>query len=333
MTKINAKTRARVTELLSSGKSFMLYRMPDHAPKLVEKAGGKAEVYISPWLSRFKDNLHIGEIPDAEPSYDIPESTPKEIYLERVGELVERLRQRGMSKTVISRVISGKSPELDWISAAEHLWSDFPSTFGYLFYTPMTGGWLGASPEKLLVTYPPNHFATQALAGTLRVGMSWNRKNYEEQQMVADFIEESLKQMHVKFSETGPKTQSYGNIKHLSTLFVGELDDPFTQAVVLHDWLSPTPALSGLPREEALDDIDEMEAHRRGCYGGYITVKTDDGLASFVTIRCAQFNPSDNSWAIYAGGGITPKSEPETEWEETESKASGLLKILAGQQN
>lgn len=326
--KINAKMRDKASRLLASGKSFAIYRQPDHTPKLVEKSGGKIDVFISPWLTCFKDNLHIGEIPDAAPSFELPDSTPKETYIDNLTELVARLRRRGVAKTVISRVITGQTPGMDWIQAAEDLWNAFPASFGYLFYTPVTGGWLGATPEKLLVTIAPNHFTTHALAGTLPIGTEWNRKNYEEQQMVADFIEDSLEEMNVPFKEIGPKDVVYGKIKHLVTAFSGELDNPAEQTIGLHDWLSPTPALSGLPREEALDDIEEIEAHRRGCYGGYISLRGETGISSYVTIRCAQFDPRDGRWAIYAGGGITPKSLPELEWEETEAKASTLLGIL-----
>ena len=326
--KINAKLRKKAAELLAGGKSFAIYRLPDKTPKLVEKACDKVDVYISPWLTCFGDNLHIGEIAESEPSFTLPDATDKETYINRVGELVKVLRKRGMSKTVISRVITVETPGFDWIQAAEDLWNAFPATFGYLFYTPSTGAWLGASPEKLIVTFKPNHFTTHALAGTMPADVDWNRKNYEEQQMVVDFIEDSLEQMHVTYKEIGPKSLVYGSIKHLSTVFSGELDNPEEQTVGLHDWLSPTPALSGLPREEAIDDIDEIEEHDRGCYGGYITLKSDEGVTSYVTIRCVQFDPRDGRWAIYVGGGITPKSEPEAEWEETEAKASTLLGIL-----
>jgi len=326
--KINARLRDKAAKLLAEGKSFAIYRLPDKAPKLVDMAGGKADVYISPWLTSFDHNLHIGEITETEPDFNLPEATPKDRYIERLHHLVKILQGRGMAKTVISRVITGQSQNLDWIKAAEELWNTFPGTFGYLFYTPSTGAWLGASPEKLLVTFAPNHFITHALAGTLPVGVDWNRKNYEEQQMVVDFIEDSLSQMGLKYEEIGPKDLVYGKIKHLLTAFSGEFDNPLDQIVSLHDRLSPTPALSGLPREEALDDIDDIEDHNRGCYGGYITISTDDGVMSYVTIRCAQFDPRDGRWAIYVGGGITPKSDPETEWRETEYKAEKLMEIL-----
>lgn len=158
----------------------------------------------------------------------------------------------------------------------------------------------------------------------------WNRKNYEEQQMVVDFIEESLSKLHLKYKEIGPKSLVYGSIKHLSTVFSGELDSPEAQTIGLHDWLSPTPALSGLPREAAIADIEAIEDHKRNCYGGYVALKSDGGISSYVTIRCVQFDPRDGRWAVYVGGGITPKSEPEAEWDETEAKASKLIEILTG---
>lgn len=330
---INDKIRMKVDEALSSGKSFMLYRIPTYSPKFVAAGNKKADCFITPWREKFDNSILINEKEwdvDRTP-YPIPESTSKQQYQRRLEGLIETLNTRGMAKTVISRIISGEN-NCNWIDVAEDLWNAFPDSFGYLFYTPTTGAWLGATPEKLLIAYPPNHFSTQALAGTLPADADWNVKNYEEQQIVVDYIEQILNDTKTPFKAIGPKEVVYGKIKHLSTSFAGLLnqEDSFGHAKLLLDRLAPTPALAGYPKGDAFDDIDEIEDHERCCYGGYITVmnKETGNINSYVTIRCVQFDPRTGKWAVYAGGGITPKSDPAVEWEETEAKASKLIEII-----
>lgn len=324
--KINDKIKTKAAYLLSAGHSFAIYRLPDHAPKLVT-ASGKHDFYITPWRCRFADSICIDDSASGTPA-PLPDATPRDLYLERVAALIEKLKGRGMAKTVISRVIAGRTPGLDVIDAAERLWNAFPATFGFLYYTPATGCWLGASPEKLLVTFEPDHFTTHALAGTVGVEDEWDVKNYQEHQMVADYIADKLRDMNVKFSDGGMKSLRFGNIKHLSTHFNGRFTNPSVQAVELLDRLSPTPALAGWPCKEAIDDINDIEDHNRGCYGGYLTVNTGRASYSYVNLRCAAIDPVTGRWAVFAGGGITPKSDPATEWRETEAKAAVILEIL-----
>ncbi|MDE7467125.1 MAG: chorismate-binding protein [Muribaculaceae bacterium] len=323
---INDKIREKVRAMLSRGDEFVLYRLPGRTVKLVTAIKPKVDVRIVPWNTRLAEAIKPGAT--AAPTFLIPQSTPRRYYIDRVNAVIERLRERGMAKTVISRIIAGHTPEADWLDIADRLWQAYPDTFGYLFYTASTGGWVGATPEKLLFTFSPCSFTTCALAGTLPVDVPWNRKNYDEQQMVADFIKDTLTRMGLDFKESGPRTITYGAIKHLMTNFTGEMSQPSAQTPALLDSLAPTPALSGAPRAEALADIADVEQHQRGCYGGYVYLSDDMRIYTYVTIRCAQFDPRDGSWAIYAGGGITPASVAEDEWNETEAKAATLLSLI-----
>ena len=332
---INSKIREAASHKLADGESFMLFRLPGRAPKLYEPEKGKYRIWVSPWNTLFSESIDFADIKKTAPGFKLPDTTPKDVYIRGLKRLIPILKESGKAKTVISRVIAGCSPQIDWIDAAERLWTDFPDTFGYLFYTPTTGAWLGATPERLVTAHHPLNFNTMALAGTLPVDKTWNVKNYEEHMMVVDFIEGVLREMDLPAVENGPRTLRYGDIKHLSTQFSGLLDEQ-KSAFRLIETLSPTPALCGFPREDALKEIKAIEHHSRQCYGGYMVVAEGNGsegmlyndLYSFVTIRCVQFDPRDGRWAIYSGGGITPKSDPEEEWNETEAKASRLLTIL-----
>ncbi len=329
---INNRMRALADACLNAGKSFIVYRVPGCPVAFSNEADSDTMVYIVPWCKKIGEASIVGSASDVTTGFSLPESTLKANYLTTVESLISRLKERGESKTVISRIIRGESPGIDWLDAAEKLWQEFPLSFGYLFYTPEHGGWLGASPEQLLVSTGSNSFATHALAGTLPIHANWDDKNFEEQRIVSDFIQSVLKQHDMSYDASGPENLVYGKIKHLSTRFKAQFKhDCSVESIcsLLND-LAPTPALAGLPRDVAVADITELESHQRSCYGGYIAV-TQSGMShllSYVIIRCVQFDPLTGNWAIYAGGGITPKSDPQTEWNETEAKASKIQDIL-----
>ena len=240
-------------------------------------------------------------------------------------------------KTVYSRVIAGCNPRLDIVDAAQRLFAAFPDAFCFLYYTPQTGCWLGASPETLLsVDYLQNSFSTMALAGTRKADASdapWDEKNLRENRFVVDFFREKLaaaKSTDVAITE--PFTVRYGAIEHLCCRVAGRLgtDDAAGVSAALLDAINPTPALCGTPTADAIADIERHELHGRGCYGGYLALRDGHRLDAFVNLRCAQIALDDTGrFELYAGGGITGQSDPESEYTETADKASALLGILS----
>ena len=93
------------------------------------------------------------------------------------------------------------------------------------------------------------------------------------------------------------------------------------------DGVHPTPAVCGLPKNEAKVFILENEGYDREFYTGFfgeLNLKGSSNL--FVNLRCMQV--LKNQLALYIGGGITIDSIPEKEWEETIAKSEVMLKVL-----
>lgn len=295
-----------ITRLLQSGSPFFVYCLP----------GGQlcqadvADVHLTPW-------------PGCEDPMAIPEeSTAEEQYRESLGLLIGRLRQRG-GKTVISRVICGRH-EADMARVALDFFAAYPTSYRTLFYTPQTGAWLGASPE-LLYRVDANRLYTMALAGTRPYsddGLPWDAKNLEEHRLVADFVEDALVAAQAEYHRSPLATLRYGSIEHLLTEFTA--DAATVDIDSLRDSLHPTPAVGGYPREAALADIAELERHRRNLYAGLIEFTDHESGTRYciVNLRCMQFDAT--RYCIYAGGGITPDSDPAAEWAETDSKSAWL---------
>jgi menaquinone-specific isochorismate synthase len=93
--------------------------------------------------------------------------------------------------------------------------------------------------------------------------------------------------------------------------------------------LSPTPALGGFPRDEALQLIAAAEGFPRGRYGGAVGWVDANGDGTWaVAIRCAEFSDDRRTARLVAGGGIVADSEPLAELAETQAKLQAMLSAI-----
>jgi isochorismate synthase len=98
-------------------------------------------------------------------------------------------------------------------------------------------------------------------------------------------------------------------------------------ASVMLKLLHPTSAVCGMPKDAALQFINETEAHERSYFSGFLGPIHKAGKTNlFVNLRCCQF--FEGAVAFYAGAGITEDSNPEKEWEETEMKCDVLASVI-----
>lgn len=281
-------------------------------------------------LSSFnKKDKFVFEEGDKKAEFYFSEKSPfciqKEDYLSTTKEFLNDLTENSISKAIYSRI--KKIHVLDSPKKLfELLCKSYPNAFIYLISSSKFGTWIGATPEKLLEV-KENSAETIALAGTLRMDGNdlWSEKEVEEQQMVTDFISQSLNQEYISQVQQSKKQELVaGPVKHLATNFKFRLK--YNTAMSLVDVLHPTPAVSGFPRKEALNLISKHEKHERSLYAGIIGVTSNNGTNLFVNLRCAQI--IDKSAYLYVGGGFTKDSSCEKEWLETESKAETLQKVF-----
>lgn len=272
------------------------------------------------------------------PYFPFPvESTSENAHIKYVSSIIGRLRKRkaeGLAcKTVaakVKRVESTNSPEAIYMRLCEA----YPSVFTFYVNDPRSGIWLGASPE-LLLRIRGRRITTMALAGTRPADSEgeWDSKNREEQAIVARFIADNLEKECTRVDIGKVYTRKAGPVEHLCCDIYAELPgnpDVDSKLEILDEILSslsPTPALCGFPSKEAFADIKELEGFERGYYGGYLGVIAENGDCDiFANLRSMRLE--EGYAALFAGGGIMPESDPAAEWEETERKASTLLRYL-----
>ena len=186
-----------------------------------------------------------------------------------------------------------------------------------LVNTHVTGVWMCATPE-LLLRGTNGRYATMALAGT-RPSLAdapWDAKNLDEHEWVCHHFDDKLRQF-ADVERHARTTFDLGTLQHLRTDY--SFSAPATYAPKqIAAMLHPTPAVCGWPTEKAMEIIDKQEVTSRLYYSGVIGQLDEGACNLYVNLRCAHVH--DGEITTFAGGGIMPDSEVETEWHETEMK-------------
>lgn len=270
-------------------------------------------------------------------AFTVAPLTPIDRYLAAVAEARDAVRNGLLTKAVIAREVAVSSDEpIDVHAVLLRLKASFGSSYRYSI-----DGFIGASPE-LLVAVQGNTVRSHPLAGTApRTGnpdtdqraaaeLLASEKNQIEHRVVIDMIHDTLLPWCSYLDwEPEPSIISVANVQHLSTAMEGQLSTPRPTVLELVTALSPTPALGGFPRAEALELIARAEGFQRGRYGGAVGWVDASGEGTWaVAIRCAELSADRRTARLVAGGGIVADSEPLSELAETQAKLQAMLSAI-----
>lgn len=196
----------------------------------------------------------------------------------------------------------------------------------------------GSTPERLYHR-EGRRLQTEATAGTRAratgrdedsaqiAELKASAKDSLEHRLVIDGILESLESLGVSHKQD-PEISilTLPRLHHLTCRILGKLPDEVTDDTLLRA-LHPTPAVGGLPRFEAMQMIRRLEPFDREWYAGPIGWLGKDAAEFAVAIRSALATESELH--LYAGAGIVPGSDAESEWQEIESKLARYISLLA----
>lgn len=235
-----------------------------------------------------------------------------------------KIKQGDIEKIVLSRCVSGQKHLLGiegttFVSAEE----EFPHCMVSLIYSPLCGRWLGATPE-LLLRKNGDEWSTMALAGTKSPQeQSWSEKNKKEQQVVQDYIAQSLQSINASYKASSPYTSAAGHIEHIRTDFQFTISAKYNTMDLIR-MLHPTPAVCGMPKSLAYDFINKHERQNRLYFSGVLgPVNIDEGTHLFVNLRCCHIRR--NETLFFAGGGLNALSQMQDEAEELDRKLNTIM--------
>lgn len=218
-----------------------------------------------------------------------------------------------------------------------------PSPYMYLLNSSDSRGKyavVGASPESL-VTVNSKRVTTHPIAGSRPRGRDWEADHELEQNLLADRKETAEHLMLVDLARNDllkvcnpssvtvsefMQVHRFSHIMHLVSTVEGDLQDGLT-AVDVFRATFPAGTLSGAPKPRALEIITQLEPTARGIYGGvagYFDFSGNSDLA--IAIRTAVIR--EKIATVQAGAGIVLDSDPESEFEETWSKARAALRAI-----
>jgi len=255
-----------------------------------------------------------------------------------VDEAKDILKNNQSEKLVLSRQkIFSASNHPDWDFIFKKLEKKFPEC--YLFLNKSKNSYFfGVSPEKF-ISVNNGKIEVEAVAGSAprsrqqpedmnyENGLLVSKKNLKEHKYVSEFIINVLKEYSTNIiSSDKPEIKKLDNIQHLITKVSAELKVK-DKLIELIEALYPTPAVCGVPKNDAIEYIRQLEDYDRGLYSGLIGWLDFNGNCDFsVTIRSALAKGKEIT--AYAGAGIVEDSNPDEEFIETQLKLKPILMLF-----
>ena len=120
--------------------------------------------------------------------------------------------------------------------------------------------------------------------------------------------------------------EEYRSVMHLVSSIEGILNSTCGLVDVLRA-VFPGGSVTGAPKVRAMEIISELEPTARGAYCGALGYLGFDGSAD-LNILIRTITAAQGWWQIPVGGGIVSHSVPKQEYEETWTKAAGMLRAM-----
>jgi para-aminobenzoate synthetase component 1 len=200
---------------------------------------------------------------------------------------------------------------------------------------------VSASPEPFLALDAAGRVRTDPIKGTRRRGgtraedralaaeLLASGKDRAENTMIVDVLRNDLGRVCRPGSVRVPRLRRLErtpSVQHLVSTVTGRLArgrDAFDLVAATF----PGGSITGAPKIRAMELIESLEPVRRGPYcGAALWLDAGGAMGSSILIRT--FVADGRRLTLHVGGGITWRSDPAAEWEETRTKARGPLRAI-----
>ena len=210
--------------------------------------------------------------------------------------------------------------------------------------SPLTGASraiASASPEPFISVSPDGVVATNPIKGTrprgrdreddrrLACELLASEKDRAENVMIVDVLRNDLGRVCRPGSVRVPRLcrlERTAAVQHLVSTVTGRLA-PGRDAFHLLAASFPGGSITGAPKIRAMELLEALEPVRRGPYTGIAGwIGADGAMATSILIRT--FVADGERLTLHVGGGITWRSQPRAEWDETVAKSRGPLSAI-----
>ena len=256
-------------------------------------------------------------------------------YAEYVA-AVERVRQEIAAGEVyqvnVCRVLSAAvAPGTDVVGLAGVLARGNPAPFAGVVRIP--------SSDLRVVTASPELFLRRAgdvvtsgpIKGTARTAAGLLPKDQAENVMIVDLVRNDLGKVAEVGSVEVPAlcvVEEHPGLVHLVSTVQARLRPGLGWADLLAATFPPG-SVTGAPKSSALRLIGELEPTARGPYCGAVGWVDADRRLGCLAVGIRTFWLRSGTLCFGTGAGITWRSEPQQEWDETELKAARLVSLAS----
>lgn len=279
---------------------------------------------------------------EAPPSIAFEPQITKETFCEMVKSAQEYIAAGHIYQVNLSQKFRApRPPEFSAFKFHERLREQSPAPFA-AFISLDGKEVISSSPEQFL-TISERHIRTRPIKGTRprfrdraqdeksAYDLITSPKEISELVMITDLERNDLGQIcefgSVEATEL-LKLERFAQVFHLVSTVEGTLRPGIDHIEALHACY-PGGSITGAPKKRAREIIEELEPVPRGLYTGAIGCLGFNGESRFnIAIRTAIAEPDEIHFHV--GAGIVADSDPESEWEETLHKASGILQACQG---
>jgi para-aminobenzoate synthetase component 1 len=156
-----------------------------------------------------------------------------------------------------------------------------------------------------------------------------SRKDRAENVMIVDLLRNDLSRVSKPGSVKVPVLcglETYANVHHLVSVITSELRKGTDMGELIAATF-PGGSITGAPKIRAMEIIAEIERAPRGVYCGAIGYFSFNGRSDLnIAIRTAQF--CGGVARVQGGGGITARSNPAAEYEESLTKIKRIMEAF-----
>lgn len=285
--------------------------------------------------------------------HDVPSSLPapqfaardnRDSYLAKVRSAQEEISNGNSYEVCLTTSLTGHLPEPpgpeDVLALYRRLRRRSPAPFASLL---RFGGYslAGTSPERFLSFDAAGRMRAEPIKGTrprgataaedreLEADLASSVKDRAENIMIVDLLRNDLSRFAVPGSVTVPRlcaVETYATVHQLVSTVDAVLLPGASRAEALAVSFPPG-SMTGAPKISTMAILDRLEGAPRGAYSGVVGWFSLTGAADLsVVIRTLEIR--NGSLSLGVGGAVTADSDPESEWEEVQAKAFGVLSAL-----
>jgi para-aminobenzoate synthetase component 1 len=251
----------------------------------------------------------------------------KEGYISYVERIRELIAQGWVYQVNACRLLSAEDPNINLRGLFSGILKNNPAPWASYLEIPQLNI-ASASPE-LFLERSGARVKTSPIKGTQLLGsLDFGSKDRSENIMIVDLMRNDLGMICKSGSVEVTRllySQDHPGLQHLVSDVEGDLLQGIGWKEIL-EAVSPPGSVSGAPKSSSLSVIAQHEKPR-GPYCGILGWVQGDKAALSVAIRIFW---KEEKIFFGTGAGITFSSQSQAEWEETELKASRLMRIAAG---